>query len=183
MSNVNNILLDNKTLETLDRTCGVDHTSHTAIVSQTLPIIVACMFLVSTTIKNPFLLIMILYAIYELVNQTREWDDYQRIDLEQVYINSLPNKRGQSELMQTVIHQYIVNQAIFVTFKRADENDKSVYLIADFYDIDENLCSTVEFTKNFNVSLDKRYTIRSLINPDTPTARIKKKYKQQKGKY
>ena len=29
MSNVNNILLDNKTLETLDRTCGVDHTSHT----------------------------------------------------------------------------------------------------------------------------------------------------------
>lgn len=73
----------------------------------------------------------------------------------------------------------LVQNSIVQTY--AEEKNKDVYLIADFYDVGDNLCSTVEFTKNFNVSLNKKYTIRSLINPETPTVRIKRKYRQEKA--
>jgi hypothetical protein len=98
-----------------------------------------------------------------------------------LYLASLPVQRRKSELVSEILHQYFANRALFVEFRRAEENNKDVYLIADFYDVDDNLCSTVEFTKNFNVSLNKKYTIRSLINPETPTVRIKRKYRQEKA--
>lgn len=181
MSNSNNERLDNCTLSTLEKTCKIDYRAYIARVNLVLPFIVAGLFMIAITVNNPFYLVLIFYAMYELVKQTKEWDISNKTSLEQLCLASLPARRRKSELVSEILHQYFANRALFVEFRRAGENNKDVYLIADFYDVDDNLCSTVEFTKNFNVSLNKKYTIRSLINPDTPTARIKRKYKQEKA--
>lgn len=181
MSNSNNEQLDNCTLDTLEKTCKIDYRAYIARVNLVLPFIVAGLFMIATTVNNPFYLALIFYAMYELVKQIKEWDISNKTSLEQLYLASLPAQRRKSELVSEILHQYFANMALFVEFRRAEENNKDVYLIADFYDVDDNLCSTVEFTKNFNVSLNKKYTIRSLINPETPTVRIKRKYKQEKA--
>ena len=181
MSNSNNEQLDNCTLDTLEKTCKIDWKAYIAKVNLVLPFIIAGLFIISTTVRNPFYLILIFYAMYELVKQTKEWDISNKTSLEQLYLASLPAQRRKSELVSEILHQYFANRALFVEFRQAEENNKDVYLIADFYDVDDNLRSTVEFTKNFNVSLNKKYTIRSLINPETPTVRIKRKYRQEKA--
>lgn len=181
MSNSNNEQLDNCTLDTLEKTCKIDYRAHIARVNLVLPFIVAGLFMIAITVNNPFYLALIFYAMYELVKQAKEWDISNKTSLEQLYLASLPAQRRKSELVSEILHQYFANRALFVEFRRAEENNKDVYLIADFYDVDDNLCSTVEFTKNFNVSLNKKYTIRSLINPETPTVRIKRKYRQEKA--
>ena len=181
MSNSNNEQLDNCTLDTLEKTCKIDWKAYIARVNLVLPFIVAGLFIIATTVRNPFYLILIFYAMYELVKQTKEWDISNKTSLEQLYLSSLPAQRRTSALVNEILHQYFANRALFVEFRRAEENDNGIYLIADFYDVDDNLCSTVEFAKNFNVSLNKKYTIRSLINPETPTVRIKRKYRQEKA--
>lgn len=181
MLNTNNEQLDNCTLDTLEKTCKIDWKAYLARVNLVLPFIIAGLFMIATTVGNPIYLIFIFYAMYELVKQTKEWDISNKTDLEQLYLASLPAQRRKSELVSEILHQYFTNGALFVEFRRAEENNKDVYLIADFYDVEDSLCSTVEFTKNFNVSLNKKYTIRSLINPETPTVRIKRKYRQEKA--
>lgn len=181
MSNSNNERLDNCTLGTLEKTCKIDYRAHITRANLVLPFIVAGLFMIAITVNNPFYLVLIFYAMYELVKQTKELDISNKTSLERLYLASLPAQRRKSELVSEILHQYFANRALFVEFRRAEENNKDVYLIADFYDVDDNLCSTVEFTKNFNVSLNKKYTIRSLINPETPTARIKRKYRQEKA--
>lgn len=178
--NINNEQLDNCTLETLGKTCKIDYRAYIARVNLVLPFIVTGLFMIATTVNNPFYLVLIFYAMYELVKQTKEWDISNKTSLEQLYLASLPAQRRKSELVSEILHQYFTNGALFVEFRRAEENNEDVYLIADFYDVDNNLCDAVEFTKNFNVSFNKRYTIRSLINPETPTAKIKRMYKQLK---
>lgn len=180
MSNSNNEQF-NCTLDTLEKTCKIDYRAYIARVNLVLPFIIAGLFMIATTVNTPFYLVLIFYAMYELVKQTKEWDISNKTSLEQLYLASLPAQRRKSELVSEILHQYFANRALFVEFRRAEENNKDVYLIADFYDVDDNLRSTVEFTKNFNVSLNKKYTIRSLINPETPTVRIKRKYRQEKA--
>jgi hypothetical protein len=82
MPNSNNEQLDNCTLDTLEKTCKIDYRAYIARVNLVLPFIVAGLFMIATTVDNPFYLVLIFYAMYELVKQTKEWDISNKTSLE-----------------------------------------------------------------------------------------------------
>lgn len=84
------------------------------------------------------------------------------IDLERVYMLKLPTKKKKSALMLEIIKQFFHNGSVYVEFGEPQENKKG-YILKAVFTSPNNPNIIVNFTKNYNVTKNKKYKISDLI--------------------
>lgn len=84
------------------------------------------------------------------------------VDLERVYMLKLPTEKKKSALMLEIIKQFFHNGSVYVEFGEPQENKKG-YILKAVFTSPNNPNIIVNFSKNYNVTKNKKYKIADLI--------------------
>lgn len=156
----NDSLLENEIISHLNDVTGLHYTLYHYRDVGYLYIIISFILISVVMFSNSLILLCIGFIFsYLLYVDGRK---FAKVDLEYMYILHLPEEKKKSALLLEIIKQFFHNGSVYVEFGEPQENKKG-YILKAVFTSPNNPNIIVNFTKNYNVTKNKKYKISDLI--------------------